>query len=108
MFEAVENGSDYVLLLDDDIVVEPESIVRLLTFADHCRKPTIVGGHMFDLYNRSVLHTFGEVVDPYRIVPALPHADMETAARFQRRRTCARPRGCTAAWTWTTTAGGCA
>ncbi|MDP9981863.1 galactofuranosylgalactofuranosylrhamnosyl-N-acetylglucosaminyl-diphospho-decaprenol beta-1,5/1,6-galactofuranosyltransferase [Pseudarthrobacter oxydans] len=82
MFEAVENGSDYALLLDDDIVVEPESIVRLLTFADRCRKPTIVGGHMFDLYNRSVLHTFGEVVDPYRIVPALPHADMETRHDF--------------------------
>jgi galactofuranosylgalactofuranosylrhamnosyl-N-acetylglucosaminyl-diphospho-decaprenol beta-1,5/1,6-galactofuranosyltransferase len=82
MYESVENGSDYVLLLDDDIVVEPESIVRLLTFADHCRRPTIVGGHMFDLYNRSVLHTFGEVVDPYRIVPALPHADMEVRHDF--------------------------
>lgn len=82
MYEAVENGSDYVLLLDDDIVVEPESIVRLLTFADHCRKPTIVGGHMFDLYSRSVLHTFGEVVDPYRIVPAQPHADMELRHDF--------------------------
>lgn len=82
MYEAVENGSDYVLLLDDDIVVEPESIVRLLTFADHCRKPTIVGGHMFDLYNRSVLHTFGEVVDPFRIVPALPHADMDVRHDF--------------------------
>lgn len=82
MYEAVENGSDYVLLLDDDIVVEPESIVRLLTFADRCRKPTIVGGHMFDLYSRSVLHTFGEVVDPYRIVPAQPHADMELRHDF--------------------------
>ena len=82
MYESVENGSDYVLLLDDDIVVEPESIVRLLTFADHCKKPTIVGGHMFDLYNRSVLHTFGEVVDPFRIVPALPHADMEVRHDF--------------------------
>jgi galactofuranosylgalactofuranosylrhamnosyl-N-acetylglucosaminyl-diphospho-decaprenol beta-1,5/1,6-galactofuranosyltransferase len=82
MYEAVENGSDYALLLDDDIVVEPESILRLRTFADHCRKPTIVGGHMFDLYNRSVLHTFGEVVDPYRIVPALPHADMDVRHDF--------------------------
>jgi galactofuranosylgalactofuranosylrhamnosyl-N-acetylglucosaminyl-diphospho-decaprenol beta-1,5/1,6-galactofuranosyltransferase len=82
MYESVENGSDYVLLLDDDIVVEPESIVRLVTFADHCKKPTIVGGHMFDLYNRSVLHTFGEVVDPFRIVPALPHADMEVRHDF--------------------------
>ena len=82
MYEAVQNGSDYALLLDDDIVVEPESILRLRTFADHCRKPTIVGGHMFDLYNRSVLHTFGEVVDPYRIVPALPHADMDVRHDF--------------------------
>jgi galactofuranosylgalactofuranosylrhamnosyl-N-acetylglucosaminyl-diphospho-decaprenol beta-1,5/1,6-galactofuranosyltransferase len=82
MYEAVQNGSDYALLLDDDIVVEPESIVRLLTFADHCRTPTIVGGHMFDLYNRSILHTFGEVVDPYRFVPALPHADMEVRHDF--------------------------
>ncbi|KRE79895.1 glycosyltransferase [Arthrobacter sp. Soil763] len=76
MFEAVENGSDYALLLDDDVVVEPESIIRLLTFADRCKSPTIVGGHMFDLYNRTVLHTFGEVVDPYRFQPSLPNDDM--------------------------------
>ncbi len=75
MFEAVENGSDYVLLLDDDVVVEPESISRLLTFADRCKTPTIVGGHMFDLYNRSVLHTFGETVNPYRIQPDQPIAE---------------------------------
>ena len=62
---------------------------------------------MFDLYNRSVLHTFGEVVDPYRFVPALPHADMEMRHDFASP-TCARLRGCTAAWTSTTTAGGCA
>lgn len=82
MYEAVENGSDYALLLDDDVVIEPESIARLLVFSDHCRKPTIVGGHMFDLYSRSVLHTFGEVVDPYRFVPALPHTDMEMRHDF--------------------------
>lgn len=76
MFEAVENGSDYVLLMDDDVVVEPESIIRLLTFADLCKSPTIVGGHMFDLYNRTVLHTFGEIVNPYRFQPSLPSDDM--------------------------------
>ncbi|MFQ4147189.1 glycosyltransferase [Arthrobacter sp. LAPM80] len=82
MYEAVENGSDYALLLDDDVVVEPESILRMLAFADHCKNPTIVGGHMFDLHNRSVLHTFGEVVDPHRIVPAIPHADMDMRHDF--------------------------
>ncbi|GGC87442.1 glycosyl transferase [Tersicoccus solisilvae] len=75
MYEAVANGSDYALLLDDDVVIEPESIARLLTFADRCRKPTIVGGHMFDLYNRTVLHTFGEIVNPYRFQPDQPVAD---------------------------------
>lgn len=82
MYEAVENGSDYALLLDDDVVVEPESILRMLAFADRCKTPTIVGGHMFDLHNRSVLHTFGEVVDPHRIVPAIPHADMDMRHDF--------------------------
>ncbi|WP_125609621.1 glycosyltransferase [Specibacter cremeus] len=73
MYEATRNGSDYALLMDDDVVVEPESIIRLLTFADLCKKPTIVGGHMFDLYNRTVLHTFGEIVNPYRFQPDLPN-----------------------------------
>ncbi|WP_336856742.1 glycosyltransferase [Sinomonas albida] len=82
MFEALESGHDYVLLLDDDVMIEPESVTRLVTFADQCRTPTIVGGHMFDLYNRTTLHTFGEVVDLYRVQPALPHDDMDLGHDF--------------------------
>lgn len=82
MYEAVENGSDYALLMDDDVVVEPESITRLLTFADLCKKPTIVGGHMFDLYNRTVLHTFGEVVNPYTFQPDMPSGDQTLGHDF--------------------------
>lgn len=67
MQETVEAGrSDYVLLLDDDVILEPEGILRAATFADLARTPTIVGGHMFDLYNRSVLHVFGETIEGYR------------------------------------------
>ncbi|MGN6605986.1 MAG: glycosyltransferase [Jatrophihabitans sp.] len=66
MDETVQAGrSDYVLLLDDDVETEPESMLRAIAFADHARRPTIVGGHMFSLYNRSVLHAFGEWVQPY-------------------------------------------
>jgi galactofuranosylgalactofuranosylrhamnosyl-N-acetylglucosaminyl-diphospho-decaprenol beta-1,5/1,6-galactofuranosyltransferase len=82
MFEAVENGFDYVLLLDDDVVVEPESIVRLVTFAEHCKRPTLVGGHMFDLHARTVLHAYAEVVDPYRITPEIPRIDMRLRHDF--------------------------
>ncbi|WP_028279461.1 glycosyltransferase [Arthrobacter sp. H5] len=84
MYEAVENGSDYALLLDDDVVIEPESIARLLTFADRCKSPTIVGGHMFDLYNRTVLHTFGETVNPWRFQPDQPLAEQTLGHDFVR------------------------
>ena len=61
MLETSEAGeSDYVLLLDDDVEVEPEAIRRAVKFANHCRNPTIVGGHMFDMYDKAKLHAFAE------------------------------------------------
>jgi len=66
-FETAKAGrSEYALMLDDDIVAEPESVIRAITFADLCRRPTIVGGHMFSLYSRSQLHSYGETVNPWR------------------------------------------
>jgi len=67
MDETLRAGqSDYVLLLDDDIKVDPEGIVRAATFADLARRPTIVGGHMFSMYDRSLLHAFAEAVMPHK------------------------------------------
>ena len=56
----------YALMMDDDVVCEPEGIIRAVTFGDLARRPTIVGGHMFSLYNKSELHSFGEIVQPWR------------------------------------------
>ena len=78
------NRSKYVLFLDDDIVAEPESILRAATFADLARQPTIVGGHMFSLYAKSRLHSFGEVVNRYRFwweSPMTVRNDWDFAAR---------------------------
>jgi galactofuranosylgalactofuranosylrhamnosyl-N-acetylglucosaminyl-diphospho-decaprenol beta-1,5/1,6-galactofuranosyltransferase len=67
MLEALNAGrSRYVLLIDDDVAAEPECILRGATFADLCRQPTIVGGHMFNLMAPSRLHSFGEIVRPWR------------------------------------------
>lgn len=69
MHEAAEDGSSrYVLLLDDDALVEPEGILRAVTFADLCRVPTIVGGHMLNMHAKSTLHAFGESVNRYRFL----------------------------------------
>ena len=66
-YEAVKAGrSDYVLIFDDDIVAEPESILRAVTFADLAITPTLVGGHMFSLFSRSQLHSFGETINQWR------------------------------------------
>jgi galactofuranosylgalactofuranosylrhamnosyl-N-acetylglucosaminyl-diphospho-decaprenol beta-1,5/1,6-galactofuranosyltransferase len=75
MDEAVSKStSDYILLLDDDVVCEPEGILRAVAFADLAKKPTIVGGQMFSLYDRSVLHAYGEAVAKYRwFWGAAPH-----------------------------------
>ena len=61
MLETLDAGdSDYVILLDDDVEIEPESIRRVVTFANYCNRPTIVGGHMFDMYDKAQLHAFAE------------------------------------------------
>ncbi|MCT1457700.1 glycosyltransferase [Kocuria rhizophila] len=69
MYEASrEGGSRYVMLLDDDVEVHPESILRAVRFGDYARHNTIVGGHMFNLYEKSVIHSFGERVNEYRFM----------------------------------------
>ena len=84
-YETLKAGrSKYVLFLDDDIVAEPESVVRAATFADLTRRPTIVGGHMFSLYSRSRLHSFGEVINRWRFwwqSPSTVHSDWDFAGR---------------------------
>lgn len=65
--ESVRKGTaTYALMMDDDVVCEPEGIIRAVTFGDLARRPTIVGGHMFSLYAKSRLHSFGEIVQPWR------------------------------------------
>lgn len=63
MAEAVVNGSEYVVLLDDDVRVDPEGICRGVTFANATTDRTIVGGHMFSMYERTKLHAMAESVE---------------------------------------------
>ncbi|WP_101525064.1 glycosyltransferase [Nocardioides houyundeii] len=65
--ESVRKGTaTYALMMDDDVVCEPEGVIRAITFGDLARRPTIVGGHMFSIYSRSRLHSFGEIIQPWR------------------------------------------
>jgi galactofuranosylgalactofuranosylrhamnosyl-N-acetylglucosaminyl-diphospho-decaprenol beta-1,5/1,6-galactofuranosyltransferase len=62
--EAFTNSdATHVVLLDDDIMIESDSILRARAFAAYSKTPTLVGGQMLALQNRSVLHSMGEIVD---------------------------------------------
>ncbi|MBS44795.1 MAG: glycosyl transferase [Nocardioides sp.] len=65
MHEASQGAADYVLLLDDDVECELEGIRRAVAFADLARTPTIVGGHMFSLFDRTVMHAYGETMEKW-------------------------------------------
>jgi galactofuranosylgalactofuranosylrhamnosyl-N-acetylglucosaminyl-diphospho-decaprenol beta-1,5/1,6-galactofuranosyltransferase len=68
MFEATAGGEDVnVLFMDDDVLLEPETVLRMSALANHATEPTIVGGQMLYLYHPNRLHTTGETVDLSRL-----------------------------------------
>lgn len=67
LYESVEHTKpgtvDQIMLMDDDIAIETDSILRSNMFARAAAKPVIVGSQMLNLQAKSRLHTMGEVVD---------------------------------------------
>ncbi|WP_409435681.1 glycosyltransferase [Mycobacterium sp. SMC-14] len=64
MYEALKNtGCEQILFMDDDIRIEPDSILRALALNRFAKTPTLIGGHMLNLQEPSHLHIMGEVVD---------------------------------------------
>ncbi|GAC70982.1 glycosyltransferase [Gordonia soli] len=75
MYEALRlTDSPYILYMDDDIAIEPDSILRALAMSRFAKSPMLVGGQMLNLQDRSHLHCMGEVIDR--------HTFMWTAAPF--------------------------
>jgi galactofuranosylgalactofuranosylrhamnosyl-N-acetylglucosaminyl-diphospho-decaprenol beta-1,5/1,6-galactofuranosyltransferase len=64
MYESLEHSDvDQVVLMDDDIMLEPDSILRASAFSRASVQPIIVGSQMLNLQARARLHSMGEVVD---------------------------------------------
>lgn len=64
MYEALKNTDcEQILFMDDDIRIEPDSILRALAMNRFAKAPTLVGGQMLNLQEPSHLHIMGEVVD---------------------------------------------
>ncbi|WP_029116200.1 glycosyltransferase [Mycobacterium sp. URHB0044] len=64
MYEALKNTDcEQILFMDDDIRIEPDSILRALAMNRFAKSPTLVGGQMLNLQEPSHLHVMGEIVD---------------------------------------------
>jgi galactofuranosylgalactofuranosylrhamnosyl-N-acetylglucosaminyl-diphospho-decaprenol beta-1,5/1,6-galactofuranosyltransferase len=64
MYEALKNTDcEQILFMDDDIRIEPDSILRALALNRFAKAPTLIGGQMLNLQEPSHLHVMGEVVN---------------------------------------------
>ncbi|MHA7648872.1 glycosyltransferase [Mycobacterium sp. ML4] len=79
MYEALKNTDcQQILFMDDDIRIEPDSILRVLAMSRFARSPMLVGGQMLNLQEPSHLHIMGEVVDRSNFMwTAAPHAEYD-------------------------------
>jgi galactofuranosylgalactofuranosylrhamnosyl-N-acetylglucosaminyl-diphospho-decaprenol beta-1,5/1,6-galactofuranosyltransferase len=59
-----EPGAAFVVLLDDDIELEPTSLLRATAFGAHTTVPTIVGGQQLDLGHPATVQAAAERVQP--------------------------------------------
>ena len=85
-----------ILFMDDDILLEPDSVLRAVAFSRFAREPMLVGGQMLSLQARSQLSTMGEVVDRHKFLwrnapQTEPHHDL--AERPLRQTAVAAPAG---------------
>lgn len=75
LFDATAGTPDTdsdVLLMDDDVLLDPEILVRLTAFAGSTTHPTIVGGQMLNLLHPGHLHVSAEYADPETLTVGLP------------------------------------
>ena len=69
----------HVALLDRDAIAQPEGLAYAWAFAQAARRPTLVGGHMFDAASPTTLCRLGYVMDRTRFTwTSLPGTPLNT------------------------------
>jgi galactofuranosylgalactofuranosylrhamnosyl-N-acetylglucosaminyl-diphospho-decaprenol beta-1,5/1,6-galactofuranosyltransferase len=56
-------ATSHIVLLDDDLDLEPDSLLRMAAFFSFCTRPVVLGGHMLDLMRPTVLYEAGAVIN---------------------------------------------
>jgi len=80
MLEARDAGATHVILMDDDVEIEPESVFRTARLYALAREDMVVGGHMLDLFRPNSLYEAGARLDDRRLSIHPLHHHLDVAA----------------------------
>jgi galactofuranosylgalactofuranosylrhamnosyl-N-acetylglucosaminyl-diphospho-decaprenol beta-1,5/1,6-galactofuranosyltransferase len=84
--EISQTDHAHILFMDDDIMLEPDTVVRLTTFANCATAPTIVGGQMLYLLHPNQLHVGAEAANLTILRAGQPVRDALVQADLTRQR----------------------
>lgn len=101
IYEALGNRGEApvnLLLMDDDIRLEPDTVVRMRALADRADEPVLVGGQMLHLLHPDRLHVGAETVDLSILRAGLPVDDALTDANLRKKQQEIRVDGSYNAW----------
>ena len=78
-------GATHMLLMDDDAVTEPESVLRTAAFQALAREDIGVGGQMLDMLRPMEVYESGAMLDPgaFKITNPIDQFRAETAASLE-------------------------
>lgn len=77
----------HFLLMDDDIELEPDMVVRAMSWLRHSRKDECIGGGMLDLFRPTFLHEIGATIGQpkvFSITPCLPETELAVPGSLDR------------------------
>ncbi|WP_020668851.1 glycosyltransferase [Amycolatopsis nigrescens] len=75
-----ETAHANVLFMDDDVLLEPDLVIRLTAFSNRAANPIIVGGQMLNLLHPHQLHVGAEYAQLDALQPGVPvEHSLETA-----------------------------
>ena len=61
-----------VLFMDDDVLLEPDLVIRMTAFSNRAANPIIVGGQMLNLFHPNQLHVGAEYARLNTLEPGMP------------------------------------
>ncbi len=77
LLEARALGASHVILMDDDVVIEPESVLRTARLYALAREDLVVAGHMLDLFRPTHLYEAGARLDDAKLATVPLHLGAE-------------------------------